>query len=373
MIKYNFFTPLKTKIMKKNILILILALASMSLKTFSQSSSFTVFSEDGQKFWLIVNGIRQNAEPKTNIKVTDLTAPNYRAKIIFEEEGIADIDKTIYTKDVDENYFDVAYVVRRHKTKKEYVMRISSFSESASASANQFSIPVSTQETTSGTQQKPSPQKPPETTTTQTTITTTTTENVKPGSEGISTGISITDPGTGEQVDVNINLKVPTESSMEFGMDVHDSGTQTGVSTTTTTTTTYTETTQISKPPVTEDKPPAIKEPNHYIMPGYSGKIGCPWPMSNEEFESAKRSIGSQSFKDDKLTIAKQIASANCLVCSQIKDIIGLFSFEDSRLDFAKFAYDHVYDISNYFKINDAFSFSSSVSELNSYIQRKQR
>lgn len=46
-----------------------------------------------------------------------------------------------------------------------------------------------------------------------------------------------------------------------------------------------------------------------------------------------------------------------------------LFSFEDTRLDLAKYAYGYTFDIGNYYQINDAFTFSSSIDELNSYIQ----
>ncbi|MBK9515283.1 MAG: DUF4476 domain-containing protein, partial [Flavobacteriales bacterium] len=47
------------------------------------------------------------------------------------------------------------------------------------------------------------------------------------------------------------------------------------------------------------------------------------------------------------------------------------FSFEDSKLDFAKYAYDRTYDIGNYFKVNDAFTFESSMDELNEFIQAR--
>lgn len=112
-------------------------------------------------------------------------------------------------------------------------------------------------------------------------------------------------------------------------------------------------------------------EPSHYQMAGYSGRIGCPWPMSSNDFENAKKSISNRSFEDSKLTLARQITSNNCLTCDQIVEIMNLFSFEDSKLEFAKFAYDYVYDISNYYKINDAFTFEMTIEELDEYLQGK--
>lgn len=103
-------------------------------------------------------------------------------------------------------------------------------------------------------------------------------------------------------------------------------------------------------------------------LPGYNGPIGCPVPMALQQFQSAKNSISSKSFESAKITIAKQIAGSNCLFASQVKDIMSLFSFEGTKIEFAKFAFAFTYDKGNYFIVNDAFDFDSSISELNKYI-----
>lgn len=107
---------------------------------------------------------------------------------------------------------------------------------------------------------------------------------------------------------------------------------------------------------------------DHYVMPGYSGAIGCPWPMDESEFSNAQSSVSSKDFEESKLTVAKQITGSNCLTADQVKRIMGEFDFEDSKLEYAKFAYDKTYDIGNYYKLNDAFDFESSIDELNEYI-----
>ena len=114
--------------------------------------------------------------------------------------------------------------------------------------------------------------------------------------------------------------------------------------------------------------PAPAPAPAQSYVEGYNGPIGCPMPMAHSDYESAKSTIDGKSFESDKLTIAKQIASSNCLTSQQVKGIMGLFSFEDSKLDFAKFAYSHTYDKGNYYKVNDAFQFSSSTDALNQYI-----
>ena len=107
---------------------------------------------------------------------------------------------------------------------------------------------------------------------------------------------------------------------------------------------------------------------DHYVMPGYGGAVGCAWPMSENDFSDAQRSVGSKSFEDSKLTVAKQITGANCLTADQVRRMMGSFDFEASKLEYAKFAYGKTYDIGNYYKLNDAFDFESSIDELNEYI-----
>ena len=56
------------------------------------------------------------------------------------------------------------------------------------------------------------------------------------------------------------------------------------------------------------------------------------------------------------------------MFATQVKELLMLFTFEESKLDIAKYAYNHTYDIGNYYKLNDAFTFESSTDELNKYI-----
>jgi hypothetical protein len=147
-------------------------------------------------------------------------------------------------------------------------------------------------------------------------------------------------------VDINVNM-----GGMGVDMNVNVRETYTETHTTTTTTTTG-------------------GGQDHYVMSGYSGAIGCPWPMEEGQFADAQRSVSSKDFEDSKLTIAKQITGANCLTADQVKRMMGAFDFEDSKLEYAKFAYNKTFDIGNYYKLNDAFDFESSIDELNEYINR---
>jgi len=133
----------------------------------------------------------------------------------------------------------------------------------------------------------------------------------------------------------------------------------------TTSTTTSTTTTTSS---AVNGNPPHQEEEEMYVLPGYNGAHNCRWPMNPSDFESAKSSIKSKSFEDSKLTIAKQILGSNCMLSSQVKEVMMLFDFENTKLDFAKFAWGKTFDPGNYYKLNDAFQFESSIDDLNKYI-----
>lgn len=101
---------------------------------------------------------------------------------------------------------------------------------------------------------------------------------------------------------------------------------------------------------------------------GYSGKVGCTPPVSEQRFNQMINSVKNQSFSDDKQRVTKQIVKSNCMTVDQLVDLLNEFSFDDGKLNTAKFAYNYIYDVENYFKVFDVFSFSSSGEELEQYI-----
>ena len=59
------------------------------------TANLTIFSEDGDKFYLILNGEKYNEEPETNIRVEELPNPYYNCKIIFADASLPEISKSM--------------------------------------------------------------------------------------------------------------------------------------------------------------------------------------------------------------------------------------------------------------------------------------
>jgi hypothetical protein len=108
--------------------------------------------------------------------------------------------------------------------------------------------------------------------------------------------------------------------------------------------------------------------------PGPGSELPPPCKIEPDEFIMLKESIQKESFNNTRLTIAKQIIrSKECFTTRQITDLVRLFSFEDSRLELAEFAWDFTIDKENYFQIADALSFSSSKEELMKFMEKKNK
>jgi len=323
----------------KNLLFTILILFSVT--AFGQQEYNTIFfTQNGEQFWVILNGVRQNLEPQTNVKVTGLNSPLYKLKVIFKDKTLGIMEKTIF---MPEESAEISYVIKRNR-KNEYVARHFGDTPINRAPANP------TQEVIVFMAANNYPSDPWHTSTTTTTMSTTTTiedNNDQGGSIEISMG------GLGVGVGISIDD--------DFDKDV----TETTVITSTTTTTTSGHMTPSPRPrgPRTNPRP----RPGDVIIVNDGG---CYNSMGSLDFRKAKESVASTTFADSKLTMAKQISDSNCLSAEQVTALVKLFDFEDGKLAFAKYAYNRTIDKNNYFLVNDAFDFPSSINELDEFTKQ---
>lgn len=93
-----------------------------------------------------------------------------------------------------------------------------------------------------------------------------------------------------------------------------------------------------------------------------------PVPMDGRTFADAKNAISNASFEDTKLSTAKTVLSSNYVSVNQVIEICHLFSFDNTKLAFAKFAYSKTVDQNNYYKVGNVFSFDSDRQALNDFI-----
>lgn len=251
---------------------LVLLLGILFSQQVHAQGMLSFISNTGEKFWVYVNGVQINFEPRYYVSNIPVNTPFCNVKIVFLSSRIPPIEKVVSVVDPVGRWYHATFLVKRMK---KWFFAMDDFDAIYELMANNVGYPTYQQPTI--------------------------------GLEGY---------------DYSPGGRIPP------------SGNQ----------------------PVT----PAANTPPAYPPTCY--------PMDPSSFEAAKATISKTSFDDTRLSIARQIASSNCLTAAQIRDIMRLFSFESTRLEFAKFAYPYCYDKGNYFMVNDAFTFSSSIDELNKFI-----
>jgi len=311
--------------------VLIFSVLLFANKIINAQGLLAFFSQNGEKFWVIIDGKKINKEPNYLVDSIPFNMKWGKVKIIFEDPKLPSFDKTIQVVDAEDNFCYVKYMI--YKTKKgKYDAKVSSF------------LPLTT---------SPTPNKP----VTQTSQPSQTQTN--------QTSISIPDINNPSQ-NVNMTYQVTTTVNEQGNPTIQVS--LPAIQQSTNQTQHIVTQTSIQTQPIQQGQTTITTKPQS-STPQPVSNTNCSTPMKDADFQSAKQSIASKSFEDSKLTLAKQIASNNCLLSEQVRDIMKIFNFESSRLEFAKFAYKYTYDKGNYYKVNDAFQYSTSIDELNEFLE----
>ncbi len=92
--------------------------------------------------------------------------------------------------------------------------------------------------------------------------------------------------------------------------------------------------------------------------------------ISDYDFGMLKQYIRKEAFDDRKINIAKQAGGSSNFSTAQVRDLMSIFSFDEGKLDVAKYFYNRTVDRNNYYQLTDALSFGSSKDALLDYIRR---
>jgi hypothetical protein len=361
--------------MKKTLLLFTTLIAFTNV--FAQMNA-VIYSEAGEKFTLYLNGESMNSSPLSNVKLQGLTSEFYQARVDFQDAALADFSNNTFALHPG---MEVTYQIKKNK-KGEYVLRYfteNAISATSNANTNTDNNTVKDFAVVDDAQDSGASASGNSKTTTTTTTTTgaNATQN-KAGNvglninvDGVNMGVNVNVNETGNDTNGNVGMNINVDGmNMGINMNVPNMDVQTTGTTTTTTTTSTSSTATNSTVPAHTTRPsePANNQPTNATI---GGNGNCIRSMDAASFGKAKQSISSKGFDDTRLSTAKQVAKANCLTTDQILEIMAIFGFEDSRLDFAKYAYDYCFDQNNYFNVSQGFSFDSSTEELNEYIERK--
>jgi hypothetical protein len=396
---FNFFVFFDKKLQfMKTSFFLFFALITNALLA---QSNLSIFNNNGQQFYVVLNGIRQNSKPETNVQVSQIKNGSYAVKVIFADGKTPDIDKNFM---IDAPYDITARIVfKKGKGKlqlmgqepthgviqeavvyrptdaavySDAVVVNSSTNQNAGAAQITQTLPVQT------------------TTTTQTTGTGNATGlNMNMNVQETTTNTTVTNTNTNsnpnENVNLNMNLSV---GGVNVNLNANASGTGVGAGATVTeTTTTSSSTISSSSSTITTTSSQGFpnqtntqvvqqvnQNPNiqmssnthqtqtqHQAQPqGHT--VNCTQTMNR--LEAFKVELQDQSFEEDRLEALQLAMKSTCLTTAQAEQLIDLFTFDENRQEVAKYLSDRLTDRDNAGALAMKLTYESSKMEYRRYI-----
>lgn len=277
---------------------------------------------------MVLNGIRQNSKPETNVQVAQIKNGSYAVKVIFADGKTPDIDKNFM---IDAPYDITARIIFKKGKGKLQLMG---------------------QEPTHGVLQEAVVYRPNDAAVysdmipIQTTTTTTTTTTGTVPDENVNLNMNLSVGG------VNVNLNANASAT----------GLGTGATITETTTSSSTTTTQINNQANAQHQQ-VIAQVQQAPL---SNRVNCTKTMNR--LEAFKAELQDQSFEEDRLEALQLELKSTCLTTAQAEQLIDLFTFDENRLEVAKYLSDRLTDRDNAGALAKKLTFDSSKMEYRRYI-----
>ena len=326
----------------KTSLLLILLLSQVAL--FAQSN-LSIFNNNGQQFYVVLNGIRQNSKPETNVQVGQIKNGSYAVKVIFADGKTPDIDKNFM---IDAPYDITARIIfKKGKGKLQLigqepthgVIQEAVVYRPSDAAVYSDAVVVNTIPN-------------PNTTVIQTTGTGNTTGlNMNMNVQETTTTTTTTGTIPDENVNLNMNLSV---GGVNLNLNANASGTGVGTST------------SVSETSITSSSSVSSSSSTISTTSTQGHTVNCTQTMNR--LEAFKAELQDQSFEDDRLEALKLGLNKTCLTTAQAAQLLDLFSFDENRLEAAKYLSDRLTDRESAGELAKKLNFDSSKMEYRRYI-----
>jgi len=351
----------------------------MQLANAQTNGELVFFSNLGEKFYIVLNGIQQNQKPESNIKIEGLLEGWYSCRVISEnnlfslEQNVGVVNNMVITYRIINKKGKHRLRYFTEVAKNTYVnpqgISTVTYHPEPITQTNTTDVPTqstqtSTTQSTTGTSGTTTQQV--NTNTNEIGISTQVNEtglggvnetiNVSIGISGIGMNTEIEESGMNEEMEnIQMNLGINTT-----GAGVNQSGTinnsQSQTVTTTTTTTLNGGTVIVEN--ITPTTSTSVLNSGNCLV-------------DNTGIEKALTMVKDESFSEDKMRVAKQFARNKCLTVNQISQFGKLFSFSEDILDFVKFAHANCMNKKDYYELMELFTFSDDKKELENFLNSR--
>jgi len=390
---------------------LILSVFITLVSVFSMAqSNLTIFNNGGQQFYAILNGIKQNSQPQTNVYISGIKNGGYSLKIIFADGKTADVDKNLFIESPSDITTRITFKKGKGKlqlvslvstegviTPGAVIYRPSDAAVYSDAVVLTTTVQSTTTQTTNGNSNTNAqvPTTNPNANFNMNVSGNGIDPNMQNGNVGISINVSGMDPnmqngnmgvnmnvnatGLDQQVNPNANVNVNASGMTQTvtpsnnaninmnvnanGMNTQQTPGQTSITTTTTTTTTN------SGGNVNYQTNNQQNQINTQANVNTSGAIiACNRTLNN--LPTFLEELKDQRFEDDRIESVKLALNSTCLTTEQAGKIVELFTFDENKLEVAKFLSDRLMDRENATALVKLMTFDSNKMEFRKYVAR---
>lgn len=300
-------------------------LCLLVLAGIAQNNDFVFYTDNGDKFTLYLNNVKQNSTAATNVKAENINGKNIPVKVVFERSGVPTLSRTLSVSSNDKE-IKVQLVKGRENV---YSMKTVSTSDRHHSSSNNNGSTTVNKDNNGSTETKDN-------------------GHGGNGNHGNNYGGHGNNNGghgnnNGGHGNNGHGNNGGNHGNGGYGNNNHGNGGHGNG---------------------------GYGNNGYWNNNGYgpSDNPRCNMPMRQNDFNSLRSQVRARYFDSSRLTVAKQACRYNCMTSDQIRDLCKEFSYESNRLDFAKYAFEYCYDRYRYYIVGQAFTYSSSVDQLNRYI-----
>jgi sRNA-binding regulator protein Hfq len=100
----------------------------------------------------------------------------------------------------------------------------------------------------------------------------------------------------------------------------------------------------------------------------YSGNKGCQRLSSKKTVSKFTETLMQENFSSRKLTLAKRFFEENCILISDLKQIVDCFAFEDHKLEIIAASANAVFDADNYKQLRNSFKLQNNLTAFDNWL-----
>lgn len=359
----------------------------------TSQSNLSIFNNSGQRFYVILNGIKQNSMAQTNVSVSGIKDGGYSVKLIFEDGKTSDIDKNFFIDSPSD--ITTKVVFKKGKGKLQLVSMLPTsgaiqnnsvtyrpnetfiYSDQQAVTTNQTNVsPINgngsnqTVNTTTNSNAQISnatintPTNNQQMNVNSSSTVTNSSSNVSVGNTPQNVQLSVGLNANGlngaptEMLNGNVNVNINVNGNLNGSINETQT-TQTIQTTQTTITQSQTGSSTMnvnssqnqsnlnSNPAnvsINNNSQNSINSSSNQNLNNQLSNMNSNCTKTISDFDGFMKDLKSQTFEDDKIETIKKDLISSCLYHQQAYKIIETLTFEENRFEIAKYLYARTLD-----------------------------